>query len=69
MERKACVTINVGAKKPAPSVTPSITPKTPKPSVIPSVTPKVSTAWAPVLMSVLAGIGLAVVGMMLWPEE
>ena len=56
MEREACVTVNVGAKRPAPPV-------------IPPVTSKVPTAWAPVLMSILAGTGLAVAGMMLFPEE
>jgi len=56
VEREACVTVNVGAKRPAPPA-------------IPPVTPKVPTDWAPVLMSVLAGAGLAVVGMMIWPSE
>lgn len=55
MQREACVSINVGAKKPVPPV-------------MPPVTLKVPTVWAPVLMSVLAGTGLAVVGMMIWPE-
>jgi hypothetical protein len=66
MQKEACVTINVKAKEPVPPVTPPVTPEVP---VTPPVTPEAPTAWAPVLMSALAGVGLAVVGMILWPEE
>ena len=58
MKKEACVKINVGEKKHAPTVKPPVT-----------VMPKPSTGWAPVVMSILAGVGLAVVGLMLWPKE